>query len=65
MGYGDRVEQHTHDSYDVHGVAQEHHQHYDIENRADGLRADLNALYERIGCLEDRVDTLERERING
>jgi hypothetical protein len=50
---------HTHDSYDVYGVAQEHHSHYDIERLIDGLRSDLNGCFERIGHLEARVFDLE------
>lgn len=49
----DGADRHSHDSYDVHGVAQERHEHYDLENLISGLREDLNRAYERIRELED------------
>ena len=65
MSYGQRVDEHQHSSYDVYGVAQEHHEHYDLKNRIDGLRADLNGAHERIGWLEDQIAELLEAARNG
>ena len=59
MSYGDSVPQHTHNSYDVYGAADERHSHYDIEDRIDGVRSDLNGLYEQVGALQDEIAGLK------
>jgi len=46
---------HRHDSYDVYGVAQEHHSHYDLINLIEGLRSDLNSLYDQVQHLQEQV----------
>jgi hypothetical protein len=50
MSWG--TEDHKHTAYDVYGVAEEHHRHYDLEDSAEGLRADLRRAEARIGDLE-------------
>jgi hypothetical protein len=37
---------------EIHGAAEQHHRHYDLENLVDGLREDLNRALERIHELE-------------
>jgi hypothetical protein len=49
------TEDHKHNAYDVYGVAEEHHRHYDLENLIDGFREDLNRAVSRIGDLEDAL----------
>jgi hypothetical protein len=34
------TEDHKHNAYDVYGVADEHHRHYDLEPEIAGLRED-------------------------
>ena len=65
MSWG--TEDHKHNAYDVYGVAEEHHRHYDLENLIEGLREDLGRAVARIGDLEDalteatgRIAALER-----
>jgi hypothetical protein len=72
VSYG--TENHKHDAYDVYGVADEHHRHYDLENLIEGLREDLSRALGRIaelereasdalkaaGDLAERVRSLER-----
>ena len=53
MSWG--TEDHKHNAYDVYGVAEEHHRHYDLEDSAEGLRADLRRAEVRIGDLEDAL----------
>lgn len=48
-GYAD--ERHDHD-YDYAG---KYHRHHDLEDLIEGLRADLNAAYERIAELEQAI----------
>ena len=68
MSYG--TEDHKHNAYDVYGVADEHHRHYDTESEIRGLREDLSRADARIRDLEDSQgelreelrDTLERIR---
>jgi hypothetical protein len=35
---------HTHDSYDVYGVAEEHHLHRNLENQLEALRIRIGEL---------------------
>ena len=49
---------HQHDSYDVYGVAQEHHSHHDLDSRIDDIRSDLNGNHDDT-CA--RLDELERQ----
>ena len=58
MSYG--TEDHKHNAYDVYGVADEHHRHYDTESAIAGLREDLGRALERIRDLEDRQAALLR-----
>ena len=51
--HGDRGDtRHEHGYYDLAGVAEEHHQHHDLESELRGLREDLNRAVERIRELE-------------
>jgi len=46
------VSDHWHYADEIHGAAEQHHRHYDLENLVDGLREDLNRALERIHELE-------------
>ena len=61
MSYGDSVPQHTHNSYDVYGAADERHSHYDIEDRIDGVRSDLNGLHEWVAALQEQFEEVQKE----
>ena len=51
--------EHTHHAYDIYGVAEQYHRHYDEENLIEGLRSDLNGLQDRIHDLEAEVESLK------
>ena len=55
-----RTEDHKHNAYDVYGVAEEHHRHYDLEDEARGLREDLRRAEARIRDLEDGLAEVTR-----
>jgi hypothetical protein len=46
------VSDHFHYADEIHGAAQEHHRHYDMESEIRGLREDLNRALARISDLE-------------
>jgi len=56
VSYG--TEDHKHNAYDVYGVADEHHRHYDDESAVRGLREDLSHAEERIRELENDIRRL-------
>jgi uncharacterized protein YceH (UPF0502 family) len=39
---------HEHGYYDLAGVAEEHHRHYDLEQQVASLREEIAALWERV-----------------
>jgi len=49
------VSDHWHYSSDIHGGAEEHHRHHDIERELASLRNDMNILTERVRELESRT----------
>jgi chromosome segregation ATPase len=67
------VSDHWHYSSDIHGGADQHHRHYDLEREDDSLRqeignlreaaqslsSELAAAFTRIGELETRIASLE------
>ena len=59
MSYG--TEDHKHSAYDVFGVADEHHRHYDLESEVRGLREDLSRAEARIRDLEDSHGEVREE----
>jgi hypothetical protein len=46
------VSDHRHYADEIHGAAEQHHRHHDLESLIDGLREDLNRALERIRELE-------------
>jgi hypothetical protein len=52
-------ESHGHYAYEIHGAADEHHRHYDLEGLTEGLREDLGRAEARARELEDRCAALE------
>jgi hypothetical protein len=53
MSWG--TEDHKHNAYDVYGVAEEHHRHYDLETGLERASIELDRLRARIGELEDAL----------
>lgn len=51
---------HWHYADEIHGAADQHHRHYDLESLIDGLREDLNRSLERIAALEREHEAAER-----
>jgi hypothetical protein len=50
---------HWHYINDVHGGAEQHHQHYDLENLCEGLRARIRDLEDRLYALECEIPKTE------
>jgi hypothetical protein len=53
---------HWHYADEIHGAADQHHRHYDIESEIRGLREDLNRALARISDLESAPSRQQAER---
>jgi len=53
-------EDHWHYVNDIHGAAEEHHRHYDLERTGDDLRAELQRAFRLIHDLENDVMKLRK-----
>jgi uncharacterized coiled-coil protein SlyX len=51
---------HYHYASDLHQVAEEHHRHYDLEDRDAGQRQGLDSLRHRVSDLEDAIGELRQ-----
>jgi hypothetical protein len=51
---------HWHYASDIHGGAEEHHRHYDLERQNERLHDELMQAVKRISNLEDRIASLEK-----
>jgi len=51
---------HYHYASDLHQVAEEHHRHYDLEDKDAGQRQDLDSLHYRVSDLEEAIGELRQ-----
>jgi len=54
-------EAHGHYAYEIHGVAEEHHRHYDTKSELRELRSLVAGLREDLSRAEDRIRGLEAQ----
>jgi hypothetical protein len=51
---------HFHYSFDIHGGAEEHHRHYDLEGRGTDQGREVDSLRGRVSNLEEVLDELRQ-----
>jgi chromosome segregation ATPase len=53
------IERHGHDAFEVNGVAEASHQHYDVNREVEQLRSELAGLRDDLSDAEGRISDLE------